>query len=123
MVRILKYLNATLSFSTLQHTEKKGFCSDITEGKFSFLAVHAINSMPSKAGLLMNILSQRTEDVNLKRYFLKQLEEAGTFEYTSKQLEKLANAVRVEVERLGGNPLLEEYIETMEADRNKFSTF
>ena len=51
----------------------------------------------------MNILRQRTTDLELKKYCVKLLENYGSFEYTRKVLEGLDQKVRQEVEKLGGN--------------------
>ena len=51
----------------------------------------------------MNILRQRTTDLELKNYCVKLLENYGSFEYTRKVLEGLDQKVRQEVEKLGGN--------------------
>jgi len=34
-------------FRLLQFSEKKGYCEDITEGKFGFPIIHAIKSRPN----------------------------------------------------------------------------
>ena len=52
---------------------------------------------------IMNILRQRTTDLELKKYCVKLLENYGSFEYTRKVLEGLDQKVRQEVEKLGGN--------------------
>ena len=48
----------------------KTFAEDLTEGKFSFPIIHCIRSKPEDTKLL-NILKQRTEDVNLKKFAVK----------------------------------------------------
>jgi len=45
--------------STRQFMDNKGFCEDITEGKFSFPIIHAIRAMPHDHRIL-SILKQRT---------------------------------------------------------------
>ncbi|KAF2705992.1 geranylgeranyl pyrophosphate synthetase [Pleomassaria siparia CBS 279.74] len=69
-------LSPTSGYSTL-----KGFCEDLTEGKFSFPVIHAIRADPSNL-VLMNILKQKTTDEEVKRYAVKYLEEKGSFEYS-----------------------------------------
>jgi len=61
-----------------EYTENKSFCEDLTEGKFSFPIIHGIRSDP-QSSKLMNILKQRTEDVDIKKYFLQCLEEVNGF--------------------------------------------
>ena len=43
-------------FPSLQYTENKSFCEDLTEGKFSFPIIHGIHSDP-QSSKLMSILS------------------------------------------------------------------
>ena len=54
----------------IQYTAKKSFCEDLTEGKFSFPIVHGVLSDPGST-ILISILKQRTEDNDIKKYFLK----------------------------------------------------
>ncbi len=89
--------------------DHKGFCEDITEGKFSFPIIHSIRAVPHDHRLL-SILKQRTNgialpplgqlfrcccccfsnvvsscalaDVELKKYAVKYMEQTGSFEYT-----------------------------------------
>ncbi|KAI0472889.1 terpenoid synthase [Xylariaceae sp. FL0804] len=71
----------------------KGFCEDLTEGKFSFVIIHSVRSDPSNLQLL-NILKQKPEDTEVKRYAVKYMESTGSFEYTKKVLEVLVVRAR-----------------------------
>ncbi|EZA53610.1 Geranylgeranyl pyrophosphate synthase, partial [Ooceraea biroi] len=74
------------------YTEEKGYCDDLTEGKFSFPIIHALQSkLEDKKikNILKRILRQRTKDVEVKRYCIKLLKECGSFEYTRKILDEL----------------------------------
>ena len=51
----------------------------------------------------MNILRQRTTDIEVKKYCVSLLEKTGSFKYTLDVLEELDSKVRKEVENLGGN--------------------
>ncbi|XP_076384890.1 geranylgeranyl pyrophosphate synthase quemao isoform X3 [Megalopta genalis] len=88
-----------------EYAENKSFCEDLSEGKFSFPIIHAIQSHPEDRQL-MNILRQRTKDIDVKRYCINLLEKFGSFAYTETVLEELDKKARNEIERLGGNPLL-----------------
>ncbi|KAK2579849.1 hypothetical protein KPH14_007532 [Odynerus spinipes] len=88
-----------------EYSENKSYCEDLSEGKFSFPIIHAIRSHPEDRQI-MNILRQRTKDVEVKRYCVNLLEKFGSFAYTRCVLESLDKKAREEVERLGGNPLL-----------------
>ena len=59
------------------------------------------------------ILQQRTRDVELKKYCLTLLEKFGSLKYTRHTLEELDAEVRAEVAKLGGNPLLEEFLDEL----------
>ena len=43
-------------FYTLQYTENKSFCEDLTEGKFSFPIIHGIHSDPGSTKLISILL-------------------------------------------------------------------
>ncbi|XP_039311881.1 geranylgeranyl pyrophosphate synthase [Solenopsis invicta] len=79
------------------------YCSDISEGKFSFPVIHALTKNPDDKQIL-NILKQRTTDVRMKRYCFNLLESSGSIKYTKDALEELNKKIRLEIERLGGNP-------------------
>ena len=51
----------------------------------------------------MNILRQRTTDIEVKKYCVTLLKETGSFKYTLDKLEELDTKVRSEVAKLGGN--------------------
>ncbi|KAG7198914.1 hypothetical protein KM043_015731 [Ampulex compressa] len=93
------------NLSLQEYSEHKSYCEDLSEGKFSFPIMHAIQSHPEDRQI-MNILRQRTKDVEVKRYCVNLLEKFGSFNYTRNVLEELDLKARDEVERLGGNPLL-----------------
>jgi geranylgeranyl diphosphate synthase type 3 len=70
------------------YTSAKGLCEDLTEGKFSFLIIHAIRADPSNL-VLINILKQKTTDEEVKKYAVGYMERAGSFEYSKKCIEEL----------------------------------
>jgi geranylgeranyl diphosphate synthase type 3 len=51
--------------------------------------------------------------VELKKYCVTLLEKFGFFSYTRRTLEELDAEARAEVAKLGGNPLLEEFLDDM----------
>ena len=51
-----------------------------------------------------DILKQRTTDIKMKRYCVNLLESFGSLKYTKNVIEELNKKIRLEVERLGGNP-------------------
>ncbi|XP_072747319.1 terpene synthase isoform X2 [Anoplolepis gracilipes] len=88
-----------------EYTENKSYCEDLTEGKFSFPIIHALTTNPDDRQII-NILRQRTKDIEVKRHCIKLLEKFGSFKYTRGVLEELDMKARAEIDRLGGNPFL-----------------
>lgn len=101
-----------LTFCT-QYSNNKGFCEDLTEGKFSFPIIHAICADPSNRQLL-NIVSQKPTAVEVKKYALDIISRTGTFEYVRQFLHRKEEEARKEIELLGGNPLLEKVIDSLQ---------
>ncbi|CAJ0963168.1 unnamed protein product [Ranitomeya imitator] len=95
-----------------EYTENKSFCEDLTEGKFSFPTIHAIWSRPESTQV-QNILRQRTENVDIKKYCVHYLEKVGSFEYTKQTLRELENEAYGHIRSLGGNPELISIIEQL----------
>ena len=103
-----------------QYTDKKGFCEDLDEGKFSFPLVHCINSlsMPpvsnDRAGLkllLKNMLISRCSNSDhrqtpeMKLGILEILDSTGSLQETRKLLECLDCDIKrqiADIERLSG---------------------
>lgn len=100
------YMN--LHNAPFSHT--KGFCEDLTEGKFSFPLLHAIRTAAPDRTLL-HILRQRTPHIEPKKYVLDYLSRVThSFDYTYTVLAALEAQARAEMERLGAlwgaNPAL-----------------
>lgn len=91
-----------LNVSSVTYMQTKSFCEDLTEGKFSFPIIHTIQeNMKVNDFRLMNILRQRSEDVNLKTYAVKWMEKCGSLDYTRAVLSQLCKDIVVELHRLG----------------------
>ncbi|XP_058960668.2 geranylgeranyl pyrophosphate synthase [Pocillopora verrucosa] len=88
-----------------EYKENKSFCEDLTEGKFSFPIIHAIRS-DSESTRILNILRQRTTDVDIKKYFVDCLEQIGSFAYTKVILKQMEDKSQALIADLGGNPQL-----------------
>ncbi|XP_016834923.1 geranylgeranyl pyrophosphate synthase isoform X3 [Cricetulus griseus] len=88
-----------------EYSENKSFCEDLTEGKFSFPTIHAIWSRPESTQV-QNILRQRTENIDIKKYCVQYLEDVGSFEYTRYTLRELEAKAYKQIEACGGNPAL-----------------
>ncbi|KAL5291011.1 GGPS1 family protein [Megaselia abdita] len=92
-----------------EYSENKSFCEDLTEGKFSFPIIHAVQNQVHDKQVL-HILRQRTRDVEVKKYCITLLEKLGSFKYTEEILDSLDLQAREEVERLGSNPILDQLL-------------
>ena len=57
------------------------------------------------------ILRQRTRDEELKKYCVTLLEKFGSLSYTRRTLEELDAELRAEVAKLGGNPMIEDFLD------------
>ncbi|KAI8365948.1 geranylgeranyl pyrophosphate synthase [Radiomyces spectabilis] len=101
-----------MNLQSKQYADNKGFCEDLTEGKFSFPIIHSIRSDPSNRQLL-NILKQRSNSLELKQFALQLLEKTQTFAYCKTFLAKLEREARQEIQDLGGNPMLEKILDLL----------
>lgn len=100
------------NLSSREYSENKSFCEDLTEGKFSFPTIHAIWSRPESTQV-QNILRQRTENMDIKRYCVDYLEKVGSFAYTRNTLRDLeAESYRL-IKEFGGNPQLESLVKLL----------
>lgn len=92
------------NLSSSEYSHNKGLCEDLTEGKFSFPIIHSIRAEPGNLQLL-NILKQKTDDEQVKRYAVQYMDGTGSFEYCRKVLSTLTERARRLVEELdeGGN--------------------
>ncbi|GAB1606256.1 geranylgeranyl pyrophosphate synthase-like isoform X3 [Argonauta hians] len=87
------------------YEKNKTYCDDLSEGKFSFPLIHAIHTHPEDNQVL-NIIRQRTNDTDLKKYCVELLEQRGTFHYVKTVLVDLEEKIFSEIESFGGNPSL-----------------
>ncbi|RKF57828.1 Geranylgeranyl pyrophosphate synthase [Erysiphe neolycopersici] len=76
------------NLSSQEYSDNKGLCEDLTEGKFSFPIIHSIRARPENMQLL-NILKQKTNNEQVKRYALSYMEGTKSFEYCRKVLATL----------------------------------
>jgi geranylgeranyl diphosphate synthase type 3 len=77
------YLN--LTDHALQ--QNKGFCEDISEGKFSFPIIHSLRNSNDRS--LLGILKQRTQDDQIKRFAVDYLKRTDSFAYTLESLDSV----------------------------------
>ncbi|EGI65644.1 Geranylgeranyl pyrophosphate synthetase [Acromyrmex echinatior] len=96
-------------------TNENSYCDDLTEGKMSFLIIHALRNNPDDKKII-NILKQRSKNIEVKRYCVKILESYGSFKYAKDVLDELEEKMRTEIDRLGGNP---PFVKLLDDFRNK----
>ena len=81
------------------YSTNKGLCEDLTEGKFSFPILHAIRSDPTNL-VLLNILKQKPDNDDIKRYAVKYMESKGSFDYCKEVVSVLLERSKKEVEHI-----------------------
>lgn len=100
------------------YADNKGYCEDLTEGKFSFPIIHAIRADKGNMQIL-NIVKQHTTDRDVKKYAVDYMERIGTFSYTRKVLAKLERQALKAVEDLGGNEKMVNIIKALAIELTK----
>ncbi|PYH81194.1 putative geranylgeranyl diphosphate synthase [Aspergillus uvarum CBS 121591] len=83
------------------YTSNKGFCEDLTEGKFSFPIIHSIRQDSANRQLL-HILRQRTTNEAVKTLAVRRMEATGSFRYCRQKISMLMSEVRAIVAGLDG---------------------
>ncbi|TXT08780.1 hypothetical protein VHUM_02908 [Vanrija humicola] len=97
-----------------EYKSRKGYCEDLTEGKFSFPVVHGIRADTSNRQIL-NVLQKKTTSHSLKAHTVEYLRDhTKSFEYTRGVLAQLLKQLREELASLGGNKALEAIIARLE---------
>lgn len=81
------------------YARNKGLAEDLTEGKFSFPVIHAVRADPSNL-VLLNVLKQKTQDDDVKRYAIAYMEKVGSFQHTRNVIEELKQKARALIEEL-----------------------
>ncbi|KHN94000.1 geranylgeranyl diphosphate synthase [Metarhizium album ARSEF 1941] len=81
------------------YSKNKGFCEDISEGKFSYPIIHSIRSRTGDLRLL-NILKQRSEDPMVKQYAVEYIKSTGSFAYCQQKIESLIRQAKAQLASL-----------------------
>ncbi|PWN53149.1 terpenoid synthase [Violaceomyces palustris] len=105
-----------MNLQSSKYAENKGFCEDLTEGKFSFPIIHSIRA--SALANILNVLKQRPTDLATKTYAVSYMRNVTrSFEYTEDVLKRLDSQTRDEVKsvesQLGKNPALLAILEAL----------
>lgn len=82
----------------------KGYCEDLSEGKFSFPVIHSLRNSATENNDLLNILRLRTEDVKLKSHAVWYMrKQTKSFDYSDGVLRRLGQQARMIMEGLDCN--------------------
>lgn len=102
---LFQILDDYLNLCSTQYHEKKTFCEDLSEGKFSFLTTHAINTAAATGDQrLLRTLQQKPTDVERKQFCLRLLRETGSFAYTHTFMHTLGVDVVARLRALAAAP-------------------
>jgi len=111
-----------MNIASAEYGAKKGYCEDLTEGKFSFPIIHAITNNPTDRRLL-NILKQRTMDNDVKKYAVDYMRLSGSFEYTENKLATLMTEIKADIAKFPENSSLNQILSALEVgDGNVIAT-
>ncbi|MCJ1258919.1 hypothetical protein MMC24_006753 [Lignoscripta atroalba] len=106
------------NLSSEQMAATKGYCEDLSEGKFSFPIIHAIRNSESGNCEVLNILKLRTEDDTLKAHAVDYMRDVtDSFSYTKDVLRRLHGQAMGMMAAMGErNPALEAILNRLVAD-------
>ncbi|CAJ0574573.1 unnamed protein product, partial [Mesorhabditis spiculigera] len=95
----------------------KSYAEDLTEGKFSYPIIKAIKSKAAgNDDEVLNILRQRTEDIELKKFCVSLIQSRGAFDSTLARLKELAADIMENVQQLGENTQIMQLIDLLNKD-------
>ena len=99
-------------------TLAKGYCEDLTEGKFSMPVIHSIRNSPTNNNEVLNILKLRTTNVELKSHALKYMQaQTNSLEYTKNRLSAFHRVAQTLLARIEPrNELLEGLLRKLSLD-------
>ena len=89
--------------------QQKGFCEDISEGKYSFMVLYALRTC-SLGGELKSILKKRTMETEEINRAVEILMESGAIGYSLTYLIELGASLHIRIKNLGENALLSQLI-------------
>ncbi|KAL1853615.1 geranylgeranyl pyrophosphate synthetase [Diaporthe australafricana] len=87
------------NLTAVEYTASKGYCEDLTEGKFSFPVIHSIHSNPTDRRLVQ-ILAQKTTDAEIKKCAVNYMELTGSLDYTKRVVGVLIQRARNEIQKI-----------------------
>eukprot|EP00977_Amphora_coffeiformis_P012721 scaffold3224_cov158-Amphora_coffeaeformis.AAC.10 len=103
-----------------EYMKSKSFCEDLTEGKFSFPILHNIR-LDTSDRRLWNILKQRTDDTDVKRYAQRIMKESGSLTYTRDKCRDIMKDTVAGIQELGNNEPLIKLLRLLDVQLDKLS--
>ena len=99
-------------------TAAKGFCEDLTEGKFSLPVIHSIQNSSTHNNELLNILKMQTMDPSLKNHALWYMRtQTHSLDYTKAMVKDLHQQAQVAVGRIdASNDMIEGLLNKLSFD-------
>jgi len=85
-----------------EYAEQKSYAEDLTEGKFSFPIIYAINNS-GLDGQVINIIRQKPTNIDVKRYCVELLDRCGAFAYTRERLVEIDRRIVSRVATIVGD--------------------
>lgn len=125
---IYQILDDYLNLQSTELTENKGFCEDLSEGKFSFPLIHSIRANPDNREII-NILKQRTHDSSLKKYAVDYMKnETKSFDYCLKRIDEMSQKASKYIDDLSAaghdtsklRAILKYFISTSNCEERKY---
>lgn len=104
------YCNLCLSKHKVDKTTS--YYKNLTEERFNIPIIHALTTHPNDKQII-SILKMQAKNIEVKHHCIELLEKFGSFEYTRDMLNELDKTARTEINRLGGNPLLEKMLDEL----------
>jgi len=105
-----------MNLQSTQYSTNKGYCEDLTEGKFSFPVIHAIRADDSNRQVL-NVLQKRPTTPTTKTYIVSYMRDSTkSFDYTLSVMASLELQAHQEIARLGGNAQLTGLLQKLHVD-------
>ncbi|KAL4800784.1 isoprenoid synthase domain-containing protein [Aspergillus venezuelensis] len=85
-----------MNLASAEYTAKKGFCEDLSEGKFSFPLIHLLENTSSPnniRGILFNRDRKTELSMEAKQFVVDQMKETGSLAHTKETLDNLFDAM------------------------------
>jgi geranylgeranyl pyrophosphate synthase len=88
-----------------QYKDKKGYCEDLDEGKWSFIQIHSLhNAKPATKAILNSLIMERhaagCAGKGHKEFMLSIFQETGSLSYTADTIHSLWGEINLEIDAL-----------------------